>query len=95
MCDVLRALELSTMRLKRYIDQLLAVLLEQKPSLLEGLPRIQQERGLDLDLFTVASLTEVLNRGYSLCLSEVMNRGLLALLIRGNEQGVTRSAYQR
>ena len=58
-CDVLRALERSTERLKAHIDQLFAVLLEQDPSLMEGLPRIQQGSGLDMDLLSVASMTEV------------------------------------
>ena len=47
------------MRLKAYIDQLLAVVLESSPCLLEGLPRIQQNSGLKMELFSLASLTEV------------------------------------
>ena len=59
LCDELRALDLTTVRLKAYIDQLLAVVLESSPCLLEGLPRIQQNSGLKMELFSLASLTEV------------------------------------
>lgn len=59
-CEVLRLLELDRSRLKAYIDQLLAVVLERSPSLLEGMPRIQQSGGMRLELLTMASLPEVL-----------------------------------
>ena len=59
LCDELRSLELTIMKLKAYIDQLLAIALENNPYLLEGMPRIQQDTGLKLELFGVASLTEV------------------------------------
>lgn len=49
-CNVLRSLERNTERLKAHIDELFALMLEQDPLLMEGLPRIQQEAGLDLDL---------------------------------------------
>lgn len=59
-CEVLRLLELDRSRLKAYIDQLLAVVLERSPSLLEGMPRIQQSGGMRLELLTMASLPELL-----------------------------------
>lgn len=59
MCEELRSLDLRIGRLKSYIDQLLAVALESNPSMLEGMPRIQQNSGLKIELFNVASLTEV------------------------------------
>lgn len=58
-CDVLRALELTCIKLKSYIDQLLAVVLESNPNLLEAMPRIQQSVGMKLELFQMASLQEV------------------------------------
>lgn len=59
LCEELRSLDLRIGRLKSYIDQLLAVALESNPSMLEGMPRIQQNSGLKIELFNVASLTEV------------------------------------
>lgn len=59
LCDELRSLDLTIVKLKSYIDQLLAVALESNPCLLEGMPRIQQNSGLKIELFSVASLTEV------------------------------------
>ena len=44
--------------MKAYIDELLALVLERNPALLEGLPRIQL-RGTQPELFTAASLPEV------------------------------------
>ena len=58
-CEALRLLELDRSRLKAYIDQLLAVVLEKTPSLLEGMPRIQQGGGMRLELLTMATLPEV------------------------------------
>ena len=58
-CDVLRSLERTCVKLKAYIDQLLAVVLESNPILLEGMPRIQQNVGMKLELFKMASLQEV------------------------------------
>ena len=55
----MRLLELDRSRLKAYIDQLLAVVLEKIPSLLEGMPRIQQGGGMRLELLTMATLPEV------------------------------------
>ena len=57
-CDVLRSLERTCVKLKAYIDQLLAVVLESNPNLLEGMPRIQQNVGMKLELFKMASLQE-------------------------------------
>ena len=67
MCEALRALELTCVKLKSYIDQLLAVVLESNPHLLEGMPRIQQSTGMKLELFRMASLQEVRNKGVMLC----------------------------
>lgn len=58
-CEAVRLLELDRSRLKAYIDQLLAVVLEKIPSLLEGMPRIQQGGGMRLELLTMATLPEV------------------------------------
>ena len=46
-------------RLRSYIDQLLAVVLEQSPGLLEGMPRRQQGKGQALDMLRSCSVTEV------------------------------------
>ena len=46
-------------RLRSYIDQLLAVVLEQCPGLLEGMPRRQQGQGQSIDLLCGCSLSEV------------------------------------
>ena len=51
------------MKLKAYIDHLLALVLESHSSLLEGMPRIQQSCGIRLELLAAASLPEV--RGHS------------------------------
>jgi hypothetical protein len=61
LCDELRSLDVVIVRLKSYIDQLLAVALESNPSLLEGMPRIQQNSGLKIELFRVASIPEVIH----------------------------------
>ena len=55
----MRTLELTCVKLKAYIDQILAVVLESDPNLLEGMPRIQQSTGMKLELFRMASLQEV------------------------------------
>ena len=58
-CEAIRVLEQSKSQLRGYIDQLLALVLDRDPSLLEGLPRIQQNNGMSPDLLRVASLPEV------------------------------------
>lgn len=58
-CEAIRVLEQSKGRLRGYIDQLLALVLDRNPSLLEGLPRIQQNMGMSPDLLRLASLPEV------------------------------------
>ena len=67
MCEALRTLELTCVKLKAYIDQILAVVLESDPNLLEGMPRIQQSTGMKLELFRMASLQEVYNIYMALC----------------------------
>ena len=42
-----------------YIDKILAVVLEENPNILEGLPRIQQNMGMRPDIAQIASLPEV------------------------------------
>ncbi len=56
---MLRTLELDSMRLKAYIDHLLALILDRNTELLEGMPRTQQSAGMGLDLLAMASLPEV------------------------------------
>lgn len=56
---MLRALDRTCVKLKSYIDQLLAVVLESNPNLLEGMPRIQQNIGMKIELFRMASMQEV------------------------------------
>ncbi len=56
---MLRSLERETRTLKETIDRLFAVILDRELSLMEGLPRIQQEAGLTFDLLGAASMTEV------------------------------------
>ena len=63
-CEVLRILALDSARMKAYIDELLALVLERNSALLEGLPRIQL-RGTRPELLTAASLPEVGVRGAS------------------------------
>lgn len=58
-CEVLRILALDSARMKAYIDELLALVLERNSALLEGLPRIQL-RGTRPELLTAASLPELL-----------------------------------
>ena len=57
-------MEKSKVRLKGYIDQLLAAVLDRDPNLLEGLPRLQQNTGMRPDLLRVASLPEVVLPNY-------------------------------
>ena len=56
---MLRMLELDSMKLKTYIDQLLALVLERNAGILEGMPRIQQGCGIRMELMAMASLPEV------------------------------------
>ena len=63
-CEAIRAMEKSKIRLKGYIDQLLAAVLDRDPNLLEGLPRLQQNTGMRPDLLRVASLPEVVLPNY-------------------------------
>ena len=66
----MRALDRTCVKLKSYIDQLLAVVLENNPSLLEGMPRIQQNTGMKMELFRMASLQEVSRHTQELTLSK-------------------------
>ena len=61
-CDAVRELDRAQTSYKSYIDQLLAVVLETSPTLLEGMPRLQQSNGLRMDLLRVASRGEVSSR---------------------------------
>ena len=60
MCAAVRELDRAQANYKAYIDQLLVVVLETNPALLEGMPRLQQGRGLRMDLIRMASRGEVL-----------------------------------
>lgn len=60
-CGVLRALDTDSQRLRDYIDQLLAKVLERNPGILEGMPRSQLTRGLQLDMLRGAAIPEVLH----------------------------------
>lgn len=75
MCEALRTLELTCVKLKAYIDQILAVVLESDPNLLEGMPRIQQSTGMKLELFRMASLQEVYNNYTALCVDGLGEEG--------------------
>lgn len=59
MCGVLRALDTDSQRLREYIDQLLAKVLERNPGILEGMPRSQLTRGLQPDMLRGANIPEV------------------------------------
>ena len=59
MCEAVRVLDRAQGRYKAYIDQLLAIVLEKCPNLLEGMPRLQQSNGLRVELLKMASKGEV------------------------------------
>ncbi|XP_062521749.1 ELKS/Rab6-interacting/CAST family member 1-like isoform X2 [Corticium candelabrum] len=58
--QAIRNMDDNMTRLRSYIDQLLAVVLEQCPGLLEGMPRRQQGQGQSIDLLCGCSLSEML-----------------------------------
>lgn len=58
--QAIRNMEENMTRLRSYIDQLLAVVLEQSPGLLEGMPRRQQGKGQPLEMLCSCSVTELL-----------------------------------
>lgn len=67
-------------RLRSYIDQLLAVVLEQSPGLLEGMPRRQQGKGKSFDLLRGSSIAEVpylatTRKIFSTCVSVLVASG--------------------
>ena len=62
MSHAIRALEKAKRKVKNYIDQLIAIVLDNDPSMLEGMPRIQQNSGMSPDLLGIASLPEVCSK---------------------------------
>lgn len=56
---VIRTLKKAKIKVKKYIDQLLAIVLDNDPNMLEGMPRLQQSPSMSPDLLGVASLPEV------------------------------------